>query len=58
MMIRVFPCRECGHLMRLGSSRCGQCGCPSPALNWTITHIAAVALLVTVSGAALVLILR
>lgn len=58
MTIRLISCRACGHMMRLGSSRCGQCGNPAPASNWTVTHIGAVVLLVVVAGAGLVTLLN
>ena len=40
MVIRVFTCRHCGHQLRLGASRCGQCDAPAPAVNVTLVHIA------------------
>ena len=58
MTVRLFSCRQCGHLMRLGASRCGQCGLPTPAVNWTIFHLAAMAFLVTAAGTGLILLLR
>ena len=39
MAIRVFTCRHCGHQIRLGASRCGQCEAAAPAVNITLVHI-------------------
>lgn len=31
--MRIFECKNCGHKVRLGSSRCGYCYRPTPLLN-------------------------
>lgn len=39
MTVRLFACRHCGHMLRLGAMRCGRCDLPTPVRNWTSTHI-------------------
>lgn len=41
MAVRVFSCRHCGHMLRLGAVHCGQCSARSPIANWTIFHVVA-----------------
>ena len=53
MSVRVFSCRHCGHLLRLGAVHCGRCGARTPLRNWTLTHAACVVvLLAAVAGIA------
>lgn len=48
MATRLFSCPQCGHMLRLGSPQCGQCGSPSPLQNRTLTHIVAVLSLILI----------
>ena len=42
MAVRIFACRHCGHMIRLGSDSCGQCDSPAPQLNRMAAHAAMV----------------
>lgn len=46
MATRLFSCPQCGHMLRLGSPQCGQCGAPSPLQNRTVTHVVTVIALI------------
>lgn len=37
--LRLFTCATCGHKLRFGASRCGQCWQPSPLYNQTRFYI-------------------
>ena len=39
--LRLISCKTCGHKLRFGASRCGQCWQPSPLINQTGFHMAA-----------------
>ena len=53
--IRLFDCDVCDHRLRLGVSRCGNCGHPTPLLNRKATYEVLAVLLILGSGAVLVL---
>jgi hypothetical protein len=50
MALRVFTCRECGHRMRYGARRCGNCYAPTPGSNRVRTLILGLGLLAVAAG--------
>lgn len=56
MTVRVFMCRHCDHMVRLGAVRCGKCQAWTPVLNWTVTHVVVLGLL-AIFGAGVVALL-
>ena len=57
MTVRLIACTSCGHMIRFGASHCGQCMAPSPALNRTSVHLAALGTVVAVCVVAAVFLL-
>lgn len=55
MAVRLFTCRHCGHLMRVGASHCGNCDAAAPLLNTALVFVAffLLAALLAVVGTAL-----
>ena len=55
MAVRLFTCRHCGHIMRLGAGHCGNCSAAAPLMNTALVFIIffLAAALMAVAGTAL-----
>lgn len=55
MATRIFRCRNCEHMVRFGSVRCGQCGAVTTLFNWRMSHVLGLCLASVLAGIVLML---
>ena len=46
MSVRLVKCSQCDHMVRFGRFTCGSCGARTSLINWTLTHIILVGLVI------------
>ena len=54
-VVRLFTCPLCGHRLRLGSSRCGDCFSPTPFCNQSRIEYLLIVIAIILLGLAAVL---